>query len=83
MRKHLVATWDNPADQQPQQRRAGRCVWGWGWARAGELRGIPVREPRSSLCYQYTVQAAAIVALPDLALVLVPVVSCCLPVTRI
>jgi hypothetical protein len=21
------------------------CVWVWGWARAGELRGIPVREP--------------------------------------
>ena len=24
----------------------GDCVWAWGWARAGELRGgIPVREP--------------------------------------
>jgi hypothetical protein len=21
------------------------CGWGWGWARAGELRGISVREP--------------------------------------
>jgi hypothetical protein len=23
----------------------GDCVWVWVWARAGELRGIPVREP--------------------------------------
>jgi hypothetical protein len=48
MRKHLVATGGGPADQLPQQRRRAGivCVCGWGWARAGELRGIPVREPR-------------------------------------
>jgi hypothetical protein len=51
MRKNLVATGDGPADQLPQQRRPGRrdcvcvCVCLWGWARAGELRGISVREP--------------------------------------
>jgi hypothetical protein len=33
MRKHLVATGDNPADQQPQQRRAGLCGCGGGGGR--------------------------------------------------
>jgi hypothetical protein len=54
MRKHLVATGDNPADQLPQQRRAGTVCVGVGWVGAS-WRATRDPDPRASsgLCQQF------------------------------